>query len=288
MQRKEPKKVSKMPTQCIRVRIPTSTLRKEFDTPVQVLYTFLKECVRKFGTLDSWLNFDFRVSGTHLSRLLDSNLTEAFIQVCDVTFHILFKLLNFDYLFWLMLLYFNSWKNKSLMPYLVVHFAYELLYHKKWLESSLLVTTRPDVCCCTSLAPSMSSSNDDVEECYDETKEDDVGVNRTEFSCDSQQVYENSGNQKKVLFLLCLGLCLSETDGSPLFLFENESWSRLPKTEMRHVNVDFAKEIVRRARLLPIYPTPQALNWPKAQKIEWLETLFEVQSWHIFVVTEVQ
>jgi len=118
----------------------------------------------------------------------------------------------------------------------------------------------------------MSTSNDDVEECFDEeTKEDDVGVNRTEFSCDSQQVYENSGNQKKVLFLLCLGLCLSETDDSPLFSFENEPWSCLPKTEMRPVNVDFAMEIVRRARLLRIHPTPRPLNWPKAQKLEWLE-----------------
>jgi hypothetical protein len=118
----------------------------------------------------------------------------------------------------------------------------------------------------------MSTSNDDVEECFDEeTKEDDVGVNRTEFSCDLQQVYENSGNQKKVLFLLCLGLCLSETDDSPLFSFENEPWSCLPKTEMRPVNVDFAMEIVRRARLLRIHPTPRPLNWPKAQKLEWLE-----------------
>jgi hypothetical protein len=120
----------------------------------------------------------------------------------------------------------------------------------------------------------MSTSNDDVEECFDEeSKEDDVGVNRTEFSCDSQQVYENSGNQKKVLFfLLCLRLCLSETDDSPLFSFENEPWSRLLKTEMRPVNVDFAKEIVRQARLLCIHPTPQPLNWPRAQKLEWLET----------------
>jgi hypothetical protein len=117
----------------------------------------------------------------------------------------------------------------------------------------------------------MSTSNDDVEECFDEeTKEDEVGVNRTEFSCDLQQVYENSGNQKKVL--LCLGLCLSEADDSPLFSFENEPWSCLPKTEMRPVNVDFAKEIVRRARLLRIHPTPRPLNWPKAQKLEWLET----------------
>jgi hypothetical protein len=119
----------------------------------------------------------------------------------------------------------------------------------------------------------MRSSNDNVEECYDETREDDVGINRTAFSCDLQHVYENPRNQKKVLFLLCLGLCLSETEDSPLLLlYENKPWSRLPKTEMRPVNVDFAKEIVRRGRLLRIHPTPRPLNWPKAQKIEWLET----------------
>ncbi len=88
----------------------------------------------------------------------------------------------------------------------------------------------------------MSSSNDNVEEEYFDETTDDVGVNRTEFSCDSPKV--NSRNQKKVQFLLCLGLCLSETDDSPLFLFESEPWSRLPKTEMSPVNVDFAKEVV--------------------------------------------
>ena len=120
---------------------------------------------------------------------------------------------------------------------------------------------------------SMSSSNDDnIDEEYNETT-DDVGADRTEFSCASHQVYVDSGNQnKKVLFLLCLGLSLSDTNDAPLFSFETEPWSRLPKTEMRPVNVDFAKEVVRRSRILPrIHPTPRPLNWPKSQKIEWLE-----------------
>jgi hypothetical protein len=38
------------------------------------------------------------------------------------------------------------------------------------------------------------------------------------------------------------------------------------------VNVDFVKDIVRQVRLLCIHPTKGQLNWPKAQKIEWLET----------------
>ena len=37
------------------------------------------------------------------------------------------------------------------------------------------------------------------------------------------------------------------------------------------MNVDFAKEVVRRSRILRIHPTPRPLNWPKSQKIEWLE-----------------
>ena len=117
----------------------------------------------------------------------------------------------------------------------------------------------------------MSSSNDDDIDEYNETT-DDVGADRTEFSCASHQVYVNSGNQKKVLFLLCLGLCLSDTHDAPLFSFETEPWSRLPKTEMRPVNVDFAKEVVRRSRILRIHPTSRPLNWPKSQKIEWLLT----------------
>ena len=115
----------------------------------------------------------------------------------------------------------------------------------------------------------MSSPINTVDE-YEETT-DDVGVNGMEFSCASQQVYVNSGNQKKVLFLSCLGLCFSATDDTPLFSFETEPWSLLPKTEMRPVNVDFAKEVAQRSKLLGIHPTPRPLNWPKSQKIEWLE-----------------
>ena len=125
------------------------------------------------------------------------------------------------------------------------------------------------------MSPSNDTSNVDDE--YDETKDD---VDRTEFSCDSHQIYVNSGNQKKVLFLLSLGLCLSETDDSPLFSFENEPWSRLPKTEMRPVNVEFAKEIVRRARLLRVLPMPRPLNWPKPHRrlIGWSQIQWKIAS----------
>jgi hypothetical protein len=86
-----------------------------------------------------------------------------------------------------------------------------------------------------------------------------------------QQVYVNSGNQNKVLFLLCLGLCFSVTDDTPLFSFETKTCSLIPKTGMRPMNVDFTKEVVPRSKLLGIHPTPRPLNWPKSQKIEWLK-----------------
>jgi hypothetical protein len=45
--------------------------------------------------------------------------------------------------------------------------------------------------------------------------------------CRSQHLYIESGNDKKVLFLLCIGL--NDNNDVPLFSFENEPWSRLPK-----------------------------------------------------------
>ena len=56
--------------------------------------------------------------------------------------------------------------------------------------------------------------------------------------CLSNQLYVNSGNDKKVLYLLCIGL----TDNSgtaPLFSFEQEPWSRLPKPSLRPRNIDY-------------------------------------------------
>ena len=74
----------------------------------------------------------------------------------------------------------------------------------------------------------MSSPINDVDE-YEEMT-DDVGVNGTEFSCALQQVVDvNSGNQKKVLFLSCLGLCFSATDDTPLFSFETEHGPFCPR-----------------------------------------------------------
>jgi hypothetical protein len=111
----------------------------------------------------------------------------------------------------------------------------------------------------------MRNPINDVDE-YEE-KMDNVGVNGMEFSCASQQVYVNPGNQKKVLFLFCLGLCFSATDDTPLFSFETEPWSLLTMTEMRPMNVDFTKEVARRSKLLGIHPTLHPLNWPNDRRL---------------------
>jgi len=47
--------------------------------------------------------------------------------------------------------------------------------------------------------------------------------------CLSQEVYVDSGNSKKVLHLLCIGLTADNNDNEPLFLFDQEPWSVLAK-----------------------------------------------------------
>jgi len=71
---------------------------QNYLTHPHLLNKKLRECpdketwhqLSKFWTLDSWLNFDFRVSGTRLSRLLDSNLTKVFYPSlrCQVSYPI--------------------------------------------------------------------------------------------------------------------------------------------------------------------------------------------------------
>jgi hypothetical protein len=85
-----------------------------------------------------------------------------------------------------------------------------------------------------------------------------------------QEVYEGSGNEKKVLYLMCIGL--NHVDDLPLFSFENEPWSQLPKTSLvRPKNTDYGKEVSRRAMLYSICPVPRPSNWKRAQIMEWLE-----------------
>lgn len=94
-----------------------------------------------------------------------------------------------------------------------------------------------------------------------------------ESCCVSEQHYVESGNEKKVLYLLCIGL---NCDGGnePLFSFEREPWSLLSKTSFpRPKNTDFVNEIGRRANLFNITPVPRSSNWTRGQILDWLERI---------------
>ena len=85
-----------------------------------------------------------------------------------------------------------------------------------------------------------------------------------------RDVYVDSGNEKKVLYLLCIGL--NRNDDQPLFSFDREPWSVLPKnSSARPRNTDYVNEIKRRADSFNIIPVPRANNWKRAQIMEWLE-----------------
>ena len=87
--------------------------------------------------------------------------------------------------------------------------------------------------------------------------------------CLSQQLYIESGNNKKVLYLLSIGV--RDSNNEPLFSFEREPWSLLPKNSiMRPRNTDYVNEIVRRANLFEIVPVPRPSNWTRLQTSEWL------------------
>ena len=92
-----------------------------------------------------------------------------------------------------------------------------------------------------------------------------------ESCCVSEQHYVNSGNEKIILFVLCIGLN-REGDSKPLFSFEREPWSLLPKASiLRPKNTDFVNEVRRRASLFNVTPIPRPSNWRRGQMLEWLE-----------------
>jgi hypothetical protein len=91
----------------------------------------------------------------------------------------------------------------------------------------------------------------------------------------SKQVYVESGNEKKVLYLLCIGLIHRNNNNNeeqPLFSFKEEPWSLLPKnSHVRPKNTEYMLEITRRAQLFNIVPEPRPSNWTRVQILEWLE-----------------
>ena len=88
----------------------------------------------------------------------------------------------------------------------------------------------------------------------------------------SEQHYVESGNEKKVLFLMCIGLN-RKGGNEPLFSFEREPWSLLPKTTsfVHPKNTDFVNKIGRRGSLFDISPVPRPSNWTRGQTLDWLE-----------------
>ena len=92
-----------------------------------------------------------------------------------------------------------------------------------------------------------------------------------ENCCVSEQVDVDSGNEKKILFLLCIGL-RNHDNKQPLFSLESEHWSLLPKTSFLCTkNSEYVNEITRRARLFNIAPLPRPSNLTRGQMLEWLE-----------------
>ena len=89
--------------------------------------------------------------------------------------------------------------------------------------------------------------------------------------CVSEQVYIDSGNCKKILYLLCIGTTTPLSDNAPLFSLDVEPWSTLPKSTFHPKNNDLVREIIRRAKAFKLDPLPRPTNWNRVQTIEWLE-----------------
>ena len=102
---------------------------------------------------------------------------------------------------------------------------------------------------------------------------------KTVESTVSQQVYIDSGNEKKVVYLLCIGLTApplsthnndddsgTASDGSAenksLFCLDDEPWSLLPKTAIPlPQNRDYVTNTLRcAATLYSILPLPRPVN----------------------------
>lgn len=97
---------------------------------------------------------------------------------------------------------------------------------------------------------------------------------QTQAACVSEQLYIESGNDKKVLYLLSIGL-LEEGENheqqAPLFSFDQQPWSKLPRSSaICPRNNEYVSEIVRRAELFCIVPPPRPRNWTRPQIMEWL------------------
>jgi hypothetical protein len=110
-----------------------------------------------------------------------------------------------------------------------------------------------------------------VSSCSEEEEHHDTLQFEELVPCRCQQIYKDSGNDKKTLYLLCIGLNASNSSATPLLSLDDEPWLSLPKSSLRPKKNDFGKEISRRANLYNVLPVPRPTNWKRHQIIEWLE-----------------
>jgi hypothetical protein len=87
--------------------------------------------------------------------------------------------------------------------------------------------------------------------------------------CECQRIYLEAQNSKKTLRVLSIGLVIN--DGTQLFSFDNEPWSKLPKASMQPQNLEYLREINRRAELYDIVPRPRPPNWKRLRIMKWLQ-----------------
>jgi hypothetical protein len=107
-------------------------------------------------------------------------------------------------------------------------------------------------------------SNNDQQEDLDDSSDD--AANAT-----AERVYFESGNSKKQLYLMCLGV---KDDGVSIFDLEEELWKKSSKRrEIKPVRSEYAREVLRRSEILITEKTkrPKATNWPIQRSLEWLE-----------------
>jgi hypothetical protein len=117
--------------------------------------------------------------------------------------------------------------------------------------------------------------NDNDDDPDEEASSGDGGDDN--YCCVSEKVYVECGNEKKVLYLMCIGLTHRNNNSNEaqlLFSFEQEPWSLLlaKNSFLRPKNSDFVHEITRRAHLFNLVrPLPCPSKWSRVQILEWLE-----------------
>jgi hypothetical protein len=86
-----------------------------------------------------------------------------------------------------------------------------------------------------------------------------------------QKLFIDSGTDNKVLHLMSIGVSADNKNVEPLFSFEREPLSLLPKMVGMHpCNTDYVKEIVRRVELFHVVPVPRPSKWKRVKTMEWL------------------